>query len=93
MKVTPDIVRCELIGLESQIVQSRNSDYLGIRGRIINETRKTFTILQGEKKKMVIKSSSVFKFTFSDGTIIKINGELLVGRPEERLKKKIRRLW
>jgi ribonuclease P protein subunit POP4 len=93
MKVTPDIVRCELIGLESQIVQSRNSDNLGIRGRIINETRKTFTILQGEKKKMVIKSSSVFKFTFSDGTIIKINGELLVGRPEERLKKKIRRLW
>jgi len=93
MKVTPDIVRCELIGLESQIVQSRNSDYLGINGRIINETRKTFTFLQGEKKKMVIKSSSVFKFTFSDGTIIKINGKLLVGRPEERLKKKIRRLW
>jgi len=93
MNVTPDIIRCEFIGTETKIAKSKNRDCRGIHGKIIDETRNTFTILHEEKKKKIIKDSSVFHFKFSDGTIIEIDGKLLVGRPEDRLKKRVKRLW
>ena len=93
MEVTPNIIRCEFIGTEAKVAQSRHPGYVGISGRIIDETRNTFVILHEEKRKIVVKDSVVFHFRFSDGTIVEINGKLLVGRPEGRLKKRIRRLW
>jgi RNase P/RNase MRP subunit p29 len=30
---------------------------------------------------------------FADRTIVEVNGRLLVGKPEDRLKKNVRRLW
>lgn len=93
MEVTPNIIRCEFIGTEVKVAKSRHPDYVGISGRIIDETRNTFVILHEEKRKIVVKDSVVFHFRFSDGTIVEIDGKLLVGRPEGRLKKRIRRLW
>ena len=93
MKVTPDAVRGEFIGTEAKVARSRHGDYVGMRGTVIDETRNTFTILDGSAKKAVVKKSAIFHFRFIDGTIIEINGRLLVGRPEDRLKKHIRRLW
>jgi len=93
MKVTPDIIRGEFIGAEGKITKSRHSDYVGISGEVVNETKNTFTILHAGKEKSVIKDSAVFHFKFSDGTIVEIDGKLLVGRPEDRLKKSIKRLW
>lgn len=93
MNVTPDIIHCEFIGTEAKIVKSKNRDCKGIHGKIIDETRNTFTILHEDRKKKIIKDSSVFYFEFSDGTVVEIDGKLLVGRPEDRLKKRIRRLW
>ncbi|MEM3442646.1 MAG: ribonuclease P protein component 1 [Candidatus Bathyarchaeia archaeon] len=92
MKVTPDIIRYEFIGTKAKIVGS-NVGYVGMAGTVIDETRNTFTILHDGKKKTVIKDSSIFHFIFSDGTIIEIDGKLLIGRPEDRLKKHLRRLW
>jgi ribonuclease P protein subunit POP4 len=93
MKVTPDIIRCEFIGTEAEISKSRDPNYVGILGKVVDETRNTFTILHERKKKIIVKDSAVFHFRFSDGTIVEINGKLLVGRPEDRLKRHIRRLW
>ncbi len=93
MKVTPDIIRYEFIGTEAKVAKSRHPDYVGISGKIIDETQNKFTILHERKRKNVIKDSAVFHFRFSDGTIVEIDGKLLVGRPEDRLKKRIRRLW
>ena len=93
MKVTPDIIRGEFIGVEGKIAKSRHSGYVGISGEVINETKNTFTILHAGKTKSVIKDSVVFHFKFSDGTIVEIDGRLLVGRPEDRLKKSLKRLW
>jgi len=93
MKVTPDIVRGEFIGAEGKITQSRHADYVGISGEVINETKNTFTIMHAGKPKDVIKGSAVFRFKFSDSTIVEIDGKLLVGRPEDRLKKSVKRLW
>jgi ribonuclease P protein subunit POP4 len=93
MKVTPDIIRSEFMGTEAKVAKSRHPNYVGISGKIIDETRNTLTILQEGKRRIVVKDSAIFHFKFSDGTTIEINGKLLAGRPEDRLKKHIRRLW
>jgi ribonuclease P protein subunit POP4 len=93
MRVTPEIVRCELIGTEARIAQSTHPGYRGLAGRIIDETRNTFTVLGENGRKIVVKNSNIFHFKFSDGAVVEIEGNLLVGRPEDRLKKSIRRLW
>ena len=93
MKVTPDIIRYEFIGTQAKIAKSLHEDYVGLSGRVIGETRNTFTLLDEGKAKSVIKEFSVFDFTFNDGTVVDIDGRLLVGRPEDRLKKSVKRLW
>ena len=93
MKVTPDIIRDEFIGAEGKIAKSPHADYVGISGEVIDETKNTFTILYNAKMKSVVKKSTLFHFKFSDGTIVEIDGKLLVGRPEDRLKKTVKRLW
>jgi ribonuclease P protein subunit POP4 len=93
MRVTPDIIRDEFIGTEAKIAKSRHADYVGLSGKVIDETRNTFTILHEGKRKKIIKNSAVFHFKFSDGTVVEIDGKLLLGRPEDRLKKRVRRLW
>jgi ribonuclease P protein subunit POP4 len=93
VKVTPEIIRHEFIGTEGKIAKSQHADYVGIHGEVVNETKNTFTIMHKGKAKSVIKNSAVFNFKFSDGTIVEIDGRLLVGRPEDRLKKTVKRLW
>lgn len=93
MKVTPNIIRHEFIGSELKVVKSTSPCYVGIKGKVIDETRNTFTVLQGNNRKRVVKEVSTFHFKFSDGTVVEVDGKLIVGRPEDRLKKCIRRLW
>jgi ribonuclease P protein subunit POP4 len=93
MKVTPDIIRNEFIGTEGKIAKSPHVGYTGICGEVIDETKHTFTFLHKGKIKSVVKKLAVFNFKFSDGTIVEIDGKLLVGRPEDRLKKTVKRLW
>ena len=93
MNVTTDIIRAEFIGTEARIAESRHADYVGISGQIVNESKNTFTISKAGKQSNVIKEAAVFRFKFSDGTTVDIDGKLLVGRPEDRLKKNVKRLW
>ena len=93
MKVTPDIVRSEFVGTQAEVSESPHEGYLGLSGRIVDETRNTFTIIQADRAKRIIKENAVFRFTYSDGTIVQIVGKILTGRPEDRLKKTIKRLW
>ncbi len=93
MKITPDIIRYEFIGTAAQVAQSNHAGYLGLSGRVIGETKNTFTLKDEGTAKSIIKEAAVFDFTFNDGTIVEIDGKLLVGRPEDRLKKSIKRLW
>ena len=93
MKVTPDIIRYEFIGAEGKVARSPHECYVGLGGKVVDETKNTFTFLQEGQTKSVIKESAVFNFKFDDGTVVEIDGKLLVGRPEDRLKKSIKRLW
>ena len=93
MKITPDVIRCEFIGTNAEVHRSSHIESVGISGRVVDETRNTFSILQERKRKIVMKQSNVFRFRFPDDTVVEIDGKILVGRPEDRLKKSIRRLW
>jgi ribonuclease P protein subunit POP4 len=93
MKTTPTVVQQELIGLNAKIVETSHTGYVGIEGKVLDETRNTFLILHKNKKKIVIKNTSVFNFTTPDGTIVEIDGQVIIGRPEARIKKRVRRLW
>ena len=93
MNVTPSIVQHEFIGLETTVVNNSNPAIVGITGKVVDETRNTFTILQDNKEKVVAKETSVFDFVLTDGTVVEIEGKIMMGRPESRLKKRPRRLW
>ncbi|RLI22806.1 ribonuclease P protein subunit [Candidatus Bathyarchaeota archaeon] len=94
MKVTPSFLRHEFIGLEAKIVKSSHPGYVGLTGKIIDETKKTLVLLGKDgKKRIVPKENNIFHFKLNDGTIVEVDGKVIVGRPEERLKRKIRRLW
>jgi ribonuclease P protein subunit POP4 len=93
MKITPDIIRSELIGLNAKVAKSTNPSLARLKGTVLNETRNTVVLLCHGKEKKIVKDVSVFHFTLQDGTVLEIDGKLLVGRPEDRVKKRIRRLW
>ena len=93
MNVTPAIVQHEFIGLETKVVKSSNPDAVGISGKVVDETRNTFIILQNGARKVVAKDTAVFDFALSDGTVVEIDGKVAMGRPEDKIKKRPRRLW
>ncbi len=93
MKVTPAILQHDLIGLKAKVAKSANSDYVNIDGKVLDETRNTITILHKNRKKMILKSAAIFHFTFPDGTIVEVDGKAIVGRPENRIKKRVKRWW
>ena len=93
MKITPNLLRHEFVGLDAEVVKSSNPSQIGISGKIIKETRNTLVILHNDLEKMVIKDIAVFHFVLTDGTVVEIDGKAIVGRPENRLKKRVRRRW
>ena len=93
MNVTPSIVQHEFIGLETNVIKSSNPHVVGITGRVVDETRNTLTILHDGERKVVIKDTAVFDFVMPDGTVVEMDGKVVMGRPEDRIKKRPRRLW
>lgn len=93
MRVNPEILNHEFIGVKAKIRKSTDVGYVGLSGKVVDETRNTFTLLGATGRKMVTKALTTFSFTFQDSTVVEIEGRLLVGRPEDRVKKSIRRLW
>jgi ribonuclease P protein subunit POP4 len=93
MKITPDIIRYEFIGTQARIAQSAHLGYIGLAGPVIAETKNTLTLIHQGQPKSVIKDLATFDFSFDDGTTVEVDGKLLVGRSEDRLKKGLKRLW
>ena len=87
----------ELIGLYTEVIGSRNPSLCDIKGKIIDETRNMLVIqTDGMQEKMVPKQGTTFLFqlpsclTHHDQRV-KINGNLLLSQPENRVKN-IRRI-
>ncbi len=78
-----DIVSMNLIGKDIEITKSKNKSLIGIKGKVIDET-KNMIILDNQKK--LIKSQSTFKIKIKNN-IYEIDGKVLQTRPEDRIKK------
>ncbi len=91
--ITPEnIVRHELIGLRIEVADSKNSKSAGIKGKVIDETRNTLKIEKEDgKEATLIKEDCVFLFTLPDRRRVRVEGEVIVARPEDRIKKRFRK--
>lgn len=89
MKKIKDIPRHELIGTTIEVVDAQNKSLIGIKGKIIDETR-NMLILDGGKR--IIKDKVRLKMKI-DNKNIEIDGRILVGRPEDRIKKVRKIQW
>ncbi|MCC4771263.1 ribonuclease P protein component 1 [Methanosarcina sp. DH2] len=93
----------ELIGLETKVICSTNPSLIGIRGRVINETKNMLVIENSRFRELKIpKADSEFIFRIPaelsekgrrSDTFVKIQGNLLLSQPENRIKniKKLRK--
>jgi ribonuclease P protein subunit POP4 len=92
MAITAEnVVRHELINLRIKIAESTDPTQKGLEGRVIDETYNTLKIETRKGEKIVPKKNCTFIFTLPDGTKVIVDGKLLVGRPEDRIKKKLPR--
>ena len=57
----------------------------------MDETRNTLTLEINKKEKNFVKEQCVFSFHLPSGEKVKVDGKILVGRPEDRIKKKLRK--
>jgi ribonuclease P protein subunit POP4 len=87
-----NITRHELIGLDAIISGGDNKSQKNIKGSIVAETRNTLTISDGKKEKTVVKGDASFIFNLG-GALVEVEGKTLIGRPEDRVKKKPKRDW
>jgi ribonuclease P protein subunit POP4 len=83
-----NVMRHELIGLEAQVVSSSDPTLLGVYGKILDETREMLVIEHMSKPKIVPKSGSNFEIKLPSGERVVVEGTRLVGRPEERVRRK-----
>ena len=91
MKITPrNILKHELIGLKVEIVESKNRYLKGLNGEIIWETSKMIIIRKNGEIKHIPKNICNFLFYLPDGKKVIVDGNLLVGKPEKRIKKVIK---
>ena len=81
-----DVVKYEFIGEKLKVVDSKNKDVIGVKGKIIDETKNMFMLDNGKK---IIKDQSVLEISIGEKKFM-ISGKILVGRPEDRLKRRIK---
>lgn len=81
-----NISKFEFIGSDIEIIESKNRSLIGLKGRIVDETKNMFILDTGKK---LIKSQSIFKMKIGKKTV-QIDGSVLVGRPEDRIKKNLK---
>jgi ribonuclease P protein subunit POP4 len=94
MRITPqNIVRHELVGLSTHVVDSKDPNHVCTKGVILGESKEMFKINTVQGTVSVPKGICVFDMTLPDNTVVRVDGGLLRGRPEDRMKKRLNRSW
>lgn len=75
-----------LIGKHVKILKSRNESQVGLSGVVVDETKNMIIIETGSGKKKIFKAQAVFLFSLPRKSL-RIEGKLIVGRLEDRVKK------
>lgn len=84
-KLSPDdraFCRQEFIGMDALVASSGHPGYLGISGKVVDETRGTIHIDTDSGVKIIPKSGNAFQINGRE-----IDGRDIMFRPEDRIKK------
>jgi ribonuclease P protein subunit POP4 len=84
MITAENITSHELIGLRTEIVESSNSQIIGLNGTITDETKSMIIINTSNGTKMIAKSNNSWKFSVDNKDII-LNGSKIAKRPFDRI--------
>ena len=84
MITADNIISHELIGLDTEIIESTNPQVIGLNGRIINETKSMFTINTENGAKSIAKSTNSWKFSIQGRDVV-VKGSRISKRPFERI--------
>ena len=87
-----NILLHELIGLETKVIKHSNPSNRGVSGIVIDETRKTLVLRGDGKTARIAKKNATFTFNLPEGGF-EVDGAVLVGRPEDRVKRRLKRRW
>ena len=92
MITSKNLVHHEFIGLNVEITNAKDKS-LKLLGTVIDETKNTIKIEDANKnEKLIPKKGSIFLFQLPNGEKIEINGEILSIRPEDRIKKRFKKI-
>ena len=92
MITSRNLVHHEFIGLNVHAT-SKNNESLNFKGTIIDETKNTIKIEGMDNIERVIpKKGSIFVFEIPNGEKIEIDGNILSIRPEDRIKKRFKKI-
>jgi ribonuclease P protein subunit POP4 len=80
-----DSIRDEFIGKEAEIVRTRNKQLLGLKGKIVDETKNSFKMLVNKRNfrefKVIMKQGNMFMI----GKKL-FDGNKIMKKPEDRIK-------
>ncbi len=75
-----------LIGRHIEVVDAKNKSLIGLKGKVVDETKYTLIIESQDKEKRLLKEQVTLVIKFAKEKV-KAKGKLFIGRPEERIKK------
>lgn len=79
-----------LLGLRVCIIRGSSKDWEGIHGIIRDETYNLLKIETENKLLLIPKAHQIFEIEIKEGEKFLVEGHLLVGNPEHRIKKKLK---
>jgi RNase P/RNase MRP subunit p29 len=94
MKISPALLtRHEIIGLDAHVVSSTDKGLVSRRGVIDHESREMIHLSTKRGAIRLPKSVCVFDLKLNDSTVVRVDGRLLKGTPDDRLKNRQSRRW
>ena len=80
------IVLHELIGLEARVIKSSDKSQIGIKGKVIRETKNLLFLTDNNVTKKIVKKISTFRFSYGKNSFV-VDGKEINFRSHERIEK------
>ncbi len=80
----------DLYGSSVSIKKSTSIEFEGVRGIIEDETANLLKVRTEAKSIWVPKDNQIFEIELEDGSKVIVEGRIIKGKPENRVKKKFR---
>jgi len=75
----------EFLGLDVRVTVSTNPSLIGLSGKVVGETMRTFSVRTKSGVRVVPKADSIFEFKLGTGELVTVRGRDICKRPEERV--------